>query len=104
MSVRTVTAGQPTDTECQSTQELLVALHRSDGEPGDAGGPQRPDGRPHGGVAAPVVIGGEAEAPAGGLAGDRHLAVVFGVDLEAGVGEDPAVVGAAGAGPVLVHR
>src|SRR5205807_7730292 len=71
---------------------------------GDAGGGQGAGSGPDGGVAAPVVVGREAEPPPPGLAGDRRLAVVLGVDVEPGGGEDPAVVGGARLRAVLVDR
>src|SRR5438105_10709413 len=79
-------------------------LDGPDGELGHARRPEGPGGGADGGVAAPVVVGGETELPAPGLVGDRLLVRVLGVDLEADGGEDPAVVGAAGAGTVLVDR
>src|SRR5581483_5406488 len=66
--------------------------------------PDGADGGPHRRLAAAVIAGGETESPPAGLAGDGRLPVVFGVDVEAGGGVDPAVVRAAGPRAVLVDR
>jgi hypothetical protein len=51
-----------------------------------------------------IPLGGKGESPTPNLSGDEGLGGIVVVRLESSGGEDPAVVGAAGPGPVLVDR